>query len=446
MIRGRFACDPYAHGPMDSQLPSGTTARGRHLSRGGSLGTRFRLFWFGQAVSQFGDYLSYLALPLFVVSISDRSISLAIIYSLDTIPTILFGLFGGVLLDRLRLRRFMIFGDIGRTAAFLALARIAWLVEHGDRLGLVAIFVLAFAVGMFSAGFINAMFTIIPFLVKKSKLTVANSRVAATQNIAFALGPVAAGLLIDSVGFWVTFVINAATFLVSAACLVLIGPVDREAPPEQRLSALREALHGLRFVWREMRLRVSTVAAALANFVVGFLESTYVLLAADIGAVSGTDVGLIFAAFGIGAILGALTAPLAVRLLGLGRCLVVGLGVFAVAMLVFANSTFCYVTLLLPLVAHIGLQWVNVPLATIRQAFTPQVILGRVMTATRAIGWALLPLGAVVGATLADTTGYTIVVRVAPIILVLVAAALVPTVLWRDTFKPPEQEPQESPA
>jgi len=431
---------------MESQLIPGRARRGRHLAPSRGLGAKFNVFWFGQAISQFGDYLSYLALPLFVVSISNKSISLAIVYSLDTVPTMLFGLLGGVLLDRFQLRKVMVYSDIGRALSFVALARIAWMAEQGEVLGLTSIFVLAFVIGIFGAGFVNAMFTIIPFLVSKSHLTVANSRVAATQNIAFAAGPAAAGILIDRVGYWLTFLLNSGTFLISASCLVLIGQVDRGSEPGQRLSVLKEALHGLRFVWREARLRVSTIAVAVANFVVGFLESTYVLLAADVGAESGTDTGLIFAAFGVGAILGALTAPSVTRSWGLGRALVAGLAVYGGGMLAFANSKFGYATLLLPLAGHVGLQWMNVPLATIRQAFTPSVMLGRVMTATRAIGWATLPLGSLIGAAIADSAGYSMVVRTAPAVMILVALTLVPTVLWRDTFTPPETVPQEGPS
>ncbi len=54
---------------MDSQLVPGRSARGKHLAPSSGLGARFNVFWFGQAVSQVGDYLSYLALPLFVTVI-----------------------------------------------------------------------------------------------------------------------------------------------------------------------------------------------------------------------------------------------------------------------------------------------------------------------------------------------------------------------------------------
>lgn len=438
------AASTYPPAPMASLLARVRGERGRHLAPGTGLGPRFNIFWFGQAVSQFGDYLSYLALPLFVASISDLSMSLAIVYSLDTVPTMLFGLLGGLLLDRLRLRYVMIASDLARAASFVILARIAWVAENGGQVGLLSIFWIAFAIGVFGAGFVNAMFTIVPFLVRRARLTTANGRVAATQNIAFAAGPAAAGVLIDAFGFWVTFLLNSLTFLVSASCLLVIGQVRRVAEPASRSSVLRETLHGLRYVWRELRLRVSTIAAAVANFVVGFLESTYVLLAADVGAESGTDTGLIFAAFGVGAIVGAVTASPTTKLLGLGRTMTVGLAVFGAGMFAFVNTEYSLVALLLPLAAHVGLQWVNVPLATIRQAYSPNVILGRVITATRAIGWATLPIGSLIGAAVADRAGFSNVVKVAPLIILFTAVALVPTILWRDTFKAPEAEPQES--
>jgi hypothetical protein len=87
---------------------------------------------------------------------------------------------------------------------------------------------------------------------------------------------------------------------------------------------------------------------------------------------------------------------------------------------------------------------VNVPLATIRQHYASEAMLGRVITASRAIGWATLPLGALIGAWLGDSeTTYPWVARLFPILLLGTALWLYTTVIWSDTFGPSEETADE---
>ncbi|MDP9143889.1 MAG: hypothetical protein M3N43_04195, partial [Actinomycetota bacterium] len=84
-----------------------------------------------------------------------------------------------------------------------------------------------------------------------------------------------------------------------------------------------------------------------------------------------------------------------------------------------------------------GVSLINVPLATIRQNYAKDSMLGRVISVSRAVGWATLPIGALVGGWLADTEETLIVVaRTFPILLVLTALWLFTTIVWSDTFGP----------
>jgi MFS family permease len=265
------------------------TYRGRHRLDSSRLGRRFNLFWTGQAVSQVGDKVAYLSIPLFVVFLSDRSFDLAITYTLDTLPMLLVGFFGGVLLDRLRLRPLMIAADLLRASAFFFLAWIAAdgrIESPGGRLAVV--FVITFLAGTLAVTFGNALYTLLPALVSRQDLATANGRIAASEYAALAVGPILAGFLVGVVGFWPTFVLNGLTFVVSAATLTALGPVDVEREHSSR-GVLGDALHGLHYVWSEIRLRLVTSAAALGNFVVGFIESTFVILADEVGATTNLD-------------------------------------------------------------------------------------------------------------------------------------------------------------
>ncbi len=85
----------------------------------------------------------------------------------------------------------------------------------------------------------------------------------------------------------------------------------------------------------------------------------------------------------------------------------------------------------------IGVSVINIPLATIRQHYAKASMLGRVVSASRAIGWATLPLGALIGGWLGDSSeSYPIVARSFPLLLIGTAIWLGTTIIWKDTLGP----------
>jgi hypothetical protein len=280
----------------------------------------------------------------------------------------------------------------------------------------------------------------IPSLVGRRRLADANSFVAASQQANFALGVLAAGVLTyitgsPSLGLFV----NGATFVVSAISLYWVGRVDtHRTAAADRLPFFTEAAAGIRYIWSEPRLRVTTIAAAVPNFVMGFIEAAIVVLfPIVIGAANEGQVGILVAAMGVGGIIGALLAPRVVRALGLGRTMTIGMSIAGVLLLVFMFTRYGASALALNVGWMFGVSLINVPLATIRQNYAQDHMLGRVISASRAIGWATLPIGALVGGWLADSEATLIVVaRVFPILLILTAIWLYTTVVWFDTFGP----------
>jgi MFS family permease len=420
--------------------------RGKHVADGGGLGRRFSILWTGQIVSQFGDYLAYFSIPLFVVylSLEEAPRNLALTYTFEAIPAVVVGFFGGLLIDRLPIRVSLIFSDLARAAAF---GYLAWFAATGpaqnSEEGLVFVFVVAFIAGTFLNLFASALYVLIKQLVGQDRLAEANGKIAAIQNLAFAIAPAIAGLLVSATGeFTLVFTVNSVSFLLSALSIIMIGPVERirssfgDAGEDEGL--LADIFNGLRYLWSEPRLRTSTVATAFANLSVGFLESTLVLTATELGAEEEWQIGVVFAALGLGAAFGAWLAPGFIRYLGLGRSLIGGLFTMGLAFAVFVRMEFGPRQLFYVFVAFIGFQLFNVPLVTIRQVFTPDVMLGRVLTATRAIGWAPTPIGALIGASLvsAEVVGFLTAVRLAPLLIIVAAIGLIPTVIWSDTFGP----------
>ncbi len=394
--------------------------------------------WVGQTISQFGTYIAVLTVPLLVLHIqaasgSENTLDFAIAYAAETAPTLLVGLFGGVLLDRVHLRPVMVATDLLRACAFFYLA-----AQVGSY-GVGTVFAMAFIVGSLTTLFDGALYAMIPALVPKQRLSDANSFVTASIQANFALGPLVAGILAyvfagPAVGLFV----NGLTFVVSAWSLGYVGRVTHHREGAQRASYIQEFRAGLRHIWEEPRLRISTIASAIPNFVMGFLEATFVVLATIVlQTQTEAEIGILLFFMGFGGLVGALLAPQVTRAMGLGRSMVSGLAVAGVSLLIFMFTTYGFVAMVLLWVFMFGVSVVNIPLATIRQIYAGEAMLGRVVTAARAIGWATLPIGALFGGWLGNTaTTYPWVARIFPLILLGCALWLVTTVIWSDTFGP----------
>lgn len=110
----------------------------------------------------------------------------------------------------------------------------------------------------------------------------------------------------------------------------------------------------------------------------------------------------------------------------------IGMIMFGGGFLVTVQTEFGFSVLVLLFIMFVGISLVNVPLATIRQSYTPEAMMGRVITAARTIGWSTLPIGALVGAAIADGTDYQLVAQATPLILIVTGVWLVFTPIWSD--------------
>jgi predicted MFS family arabinose efflux permease len=411
----------------------------RFLKSMRSLGPRYMALWVGQTISQFGTYIAYITLPLLILYIHDaagdtNTIDYAFAYAAETAPTFLVGLVGGVLLDRIHLRPVMIAADLLRASAFF------YLVAQYGTYSVGTVFAIAFIVGSMTTMFDGALYAMIPALVPERRLSDANAFVTASIQANFALGPLVGGFITFAfAGPEIGLFINGLTFIASAISLKFVGRVAHHTDvTEKRPPLLTEFTAGMRRILDEPRLRISTISAAVPNFVMGFMEATFVVLfTVVIQTETETQIGILLFFMGLGGLVGALVAPDVTRAMGLGRAMISGLTLAGVALLAFMFTTYGIIAMLLLAVFMFGVSVINIPLATIRQIYAGEGMLGRVITAARAIGWATLPIGALVGGWLGNTEAtYPWVARLFPLILLGCALWLFTTVIWTDTYGP----------
>ena len=224
---------------------------------------RFRLLWSGQVVSSVGDAMTSIALLITAQRLTGSAGAVAATAVAIALPQLCIGLFAGALVDRWSRRRVMIAADVSR--AVLVLGFLA--VTTADRLWL--LYVLAFAQSAVGTFFNPARATLVAELVPADRLVAANSLSEMSRVVAGVAGVGAAGALAStSSDLSIVFVVDAATFVLSAALIALIHDSGRGVEA-RRDSLLSEIGAGLRLVFGSGLLVGVVTVGALAMFGLG---------------------------------------------------------------------------------------------------------------------------------------------------------------------------------
>jgi MFS family permease len=361
----------------------------------------FRVLWAGMAVSLVGDGIFLVATAWESYALWNAPAALSIVGIAMTVPTVLFLLLGGVVSDRYDRRLVMIAADVLRAAAVGALAS---LVLAGEvRFWELAALVAAYGVG--TAFFTPAFEAIVPELVPSHDLPSANALDQFVRPIAFRLvGPVAGGALVAA-SAGIAFAVDAASFAVSVAAVVVI-PRRVAATVDAPLSTGAALKEGLRFVRGRVWIWGTLVSAAIAYLV--FLGPAEVLLPFvvknTLHASAGT-LGLVLAAGGLGAV-GA--AALMARRGHPRRDVTVMYATWTVATLAIAGyglATAAWQLMLACLVFNALEAAGTIVWATIKQRNVPISMLGRVSSLDWLISIGLLPISFALTAPIADAIG-----------------------------------------
>ena len=219
----------------------------------------FFCFWMGQIVSQFGDRLNQMALIALIYKRSGGSaLGLAKIMSFTIIPSFLVSPFAGAFVDRWNYKYTMIISDIIR--AVLVLLIPLWFVKMNS---LVPLYISVFLVFTTSCFFLPSKFSIIPELVDKDKLLIANSLTNTTMMLAAVLGVGLGGALIENVGAKSGFYIDSLTYFVSGLLLCFVNIRNRRKAEKnnsdeaalKKVSIFTDIKEGIKYVLAHPYLR-----------------------------------------------------------------------------------------------------------------------------------------------------------------------------------------------
>jgi MFS family permease len=265
----------------------------------------FRVFFAGQVVSLAGSWMQNVALAWLVLSLSRSPLAVAALLFCRFAPYTAFGLFAGSIVDRFDPRRLVIAAQTAAMGVSIALAA----VTLGGVASLPVVYALATLGGVTLVVDAPARQALTYRLVGPRELPNAVALNSGLLNASRVLGPALAGVVIAAAGTGACFVLNAVSFLAVLTALLLVRtddlhPVD-PAPAVSLASGTRE---GMRYAWTAVEVRAVLTVVVLTGLV-GFNFNTLVpLLASDTLHVGARAFGLLSAAFGIGALAGALAS------------------------------------------------------------------------------------------------------------------------------------------
>jgi len=258
----------------------------------------FALLWGGQAISQLGDAVFYIALMWLVLELTDSALATGTLMMLTQVPRLLMQLVGGVAVDRYDRRVIMLASDLLRGVAVLVFA----LLVISGHIRLWHAYVLAIIFGVVTAFFWPAKDAIVPSLVTGEELIPANSLNMATFQLNNVLGPALGGFLIAVPFFGIggAALLNAFSFLIGALGLWLIRlppSADREASANSLWTDLKE---GFGYLGTQRALLVMVALFAVMNFTAAPIMVLLPVFAKNVLRVGSEGYGLLQASMGVG--------------------------------------------------------------------------------------------------------------------------------------------------
>ncbi len=344
-----------------------------------------------ELVSLTGSAMTFVALPWFVLETTGSTAKMSWVLAAELLPVVVVGIPAGSAIVRLGAKRTMLISDAVRGPLLVVIP----ILHRSGHLTFPALLTVTFAIGVFTAPYFASARMVVPEIVGDDERVVAqvNALLAGANQITQIAGPVLAGLLIAAVGPSTVLVVDGCSYLLSFLVIAVLVSVGAAAAPSAESGGL---LAGLRFLMSDGLLGPIMVVACALNFfvqglIVGLQALAYFRYDAD-----ARVLGYLFAAFGAGALCGALAAQRLVRDVDLLK--LAAFAIVAMPLPLFLLGFSLPWTAAIVVVAAVGFctPLVNAPLMGVLTVRTPEALRPKVLTAVLTVASLAGPLGFVV--------------------------------------------------
>jgi len=389
----------------------------------------FRKLWVSLTITSFGAQITNLALPLTAALLLNATpMQMGILVALETLPFALFSLHAGVLLDRVRKLPVIIVADVSRGIALLAIPITAWF----GSLSIEILFGIGFLCGAQNVVGGAAYQVLLAQMAGRKRLVEANAKIALGETSAALIGPGLAGGLIHALTAPFAIALDAVSFFVSAVMLRRIVARNDVPNPSAGTGIWSEIGEGIKLVWENRTLWGLAWLAGTWQFLHHMQIAVLILFATRELGLSAGAIGVAYACGGLGCVLASASAQRLTARFGIGPVLVQGLILSAFAWQAFGliGGPPWFATLALGgamLLFDFGAVLWGINYLSLRQAITPDRLLGRMTATMRFFGVASAPLGSLVGGALATGIGLRGTLLTVGVLGLLLSAA---AVLW----------------
>jgi MFS family permease len=415
---------------MSVRSAEGGSTRGSSGERGrfgSGFSRNFRLLWAATTLSNLGDGLRIVAMPLLATSVTSDPRLIAGVTVAERLPWLVFILPGGAWADRFDRRHLRMRLDIARAVVVAAL--VATIVL--DQTSILAIYVVVALLASAEAVVDSSSTAMVPATVDSDDLERAAGRLGSSELAMNELiGPPLGGLLFG-LAVAAPFGVDALTFAGAALVMAFMTgnfrPSGASSASQERLSMRASLAEGIRWLWGHHLLRTLALVSTALGTASFIGNAVFVIFATDTLGLSDFGYGLLLVPGALGGIAGSLLAPRFVRF-PLGRTLpmaVIGSG--ASTWVMALTSSPILVAVLSAVSLGAVMVW-NVLTVALRQRLIPDEMLGRVGASYRFLVYLGMPFGALVGGLLANEFGVRSAIFVSGSVLMLVGL-LLPVVL-----------------
>ena len=355
--------------------------------------------WTASVISNIGDGINFVAMPLLALTLTDDPRLLALTTFAVFLPWLVIGLPAGVMVDRFDRRRLMVCANVVRVALFSLIA----IGAAAGWLDIPILVALLLAIGCCEVLFDSSAQAFLPLIVPPAQLGRANSYLFAAEVVAGSIVGLSIGAFLFEVGVGLPFAINAASFAAAAVLISMIRVVRarifKTAPPPRPDWALGV---GLRFLWGDPLLRTLAMMFTVTNLGLMFGQGIFVMYAVDELGLSGGEFGVLLAVTAMGAATGGLVGHRVMSALGVRAAVVVPYLAFGAGNVVIGLATSAWVVAATGFVLGASVTIWNVVTVTVRQRVIPDDRFGRVNAVYRWLGAAASAVGIAVGGFVAN--------------------------------------------
>lgn len=373
----------------------------------------YKLYFSGQLVSLIGTWLQIVALGWLVLKMTNSAFLIGLITALGSLPSLLFTLFGGVLVDRFPKKKILYITQISA----MILAFILGMLTILNIINIWEIGIIALLLGTVAAIDIPARQSFVSELVNKDQIPSAIALNSATFNAARVIGPGIAGFLIASIGTGGAFLVNAFSYIAVIAALWFMN--IESAVLIKKIGTFEAIKEGLSYSFKHPVIKMLIIFTAVSS-VFGWSYTTIMpLIASNDFNLDAAGLGYMYAAGGLGALMATLLIGFFSKKISAVYFILGGNTVFSICIILFSYTTNLTLGLILLFFAGFGLLAQFAMMNTTIQSLVKPEFRGRVLSIYIFMFMGLTPLGNFQVGLLSENMGTSFAIRAGAVIVFL---------------------------